>query len=131
MDGDIVEVMQAVIAGGLAPSSVRARAGAAACVVMASGGYPGSYEKGKRISGLADAAGMEGVTLFHAGTARADGDTVTSGGRVLGVTGVGDDLPRALGRAYAGARAIHFDGAHHRTDIGFRALARIGPGGAP
>jgi phosphoribosylamine--glycine ligase len=125
MDGDIVEVMQAVVEGRLDPSSVRALPGAAACVVMASGGYPGAYEKGKRITGLDTAAAIEGVTLFHAGTARADGHTVTSGGRVLGITGVAGDLSEALATAYEGVRAVHFEGAYFRTDIGHRALERV------
>jgi phosphoribosylamine--glycine ligase len=124
MDGDIVEVMREVVEGRLSASSFRTRPGAAACVVMASGGYPGAYEKGKPIAGLDAAAGKEGVTVFHAGTARGDAGVVTSGGRVLGVTGEGDDLPEALARAYDGARAIRFDGAYYRTDIGHRALER-------
>jgi len=124
MDGDIVEVMREVIEGRLTASSFRTRPGAAACVVVASGGYPGAYENGKVISGLPEAGRIGGVTVFHAGTARADGETVTSGGRVLGVTGVGDGLGDALARAYDGARAIRFEGARFRTDIGHRALER-------
>ncbi len=123
LEGDIVEVMQAVVEGRLDPSSVRSRDGAAACVVMASGGYPGAYEKGKPISGLPEASIIEGVTVFHAGTARANGDTVTSGGRVVGVTGVGEELTEALAKAYEGVRAIGFEGAHYRTDFGHRARA--------
>jgi phosphoribosylamine--glycine ligase len=124
MEGDIVEVMREVVEGRLSASSFSTRAGAAACVVMASGGYPGSYEKGKVISGLAEAAGIEGVTVFHAGTARSEGEIVTSGGRVLGVTATGGDLGEALAGAYAGARAIRFEGSQYRSDIGHRALER-------
>ncbi len=126
LDGDIVEIMSAVARGRLDPSSVKSSGNAAACVVMASGGYPGVYEKGKVIGGLASAAAIGGVTVFHAGTAMRDGDVVTAGGRVLGVTAVDRDLPSALTRAYEGVRVISFAGAFFRTDIGRRALARIG-----
>jgi phosphoribosylamine--glycine ligase len=95
-------------------------------VVIASGGYPGSYEKGKVIGGLASAGAIDDVVVFHAGTARRDGDVVTSGGRVLGVTGIDRDLPAALVRAYEGVRVIKFAGAHHRKDIGHLALERSG-----
>ena len=92
--------------------------GAAVTVVMASGGYPGAYRTGFPIQGLEDAEAIEGVTVFHAGTARdGEGRFVTAGGRVLSVTGVGADLAEARARAYEGADLIHFDGAHHRTDI--------------
>jgi len=124
MDGDIVDVMLAVVEGRLDPSSVRSRGGSAACVVMASGGYPDAYEKGKPVTGLKDAAGIDGVVLFHAGTAGEGGAVVTSGGRVLGVTGIGTDLTDALRRAYDGVRAVVFEGASYRSDIGYRALER-------
>lgn len=126
LDADIVEVMVATARGELDPSAVRTSPGSAACVVMASGGYPGSYEKGKVIGGLASAGAIGDVVVFHAGTARLEGDVVTSGGRVLGVTGIDRDLPAALVRAYEGVRVITFAGAHHRTDIGHRALERSG-----
>jgi phosphoribosylamine--glycine ligase len=128
LESDIVEVMLATARGELDPSSVRSGSGAAACVVMASGGYPGSYEKRKVIGGLSSAAALDGVTVFHAGTEAVDGDIVTAGGRVLGVTGVDKDLPSALTRAYEGVRVIKFAGAFHRTDIGHRALARSNAG---
>jgi len=118
--------MLSAVRGALDPSAVRRRAGAAACVVMASGGYPGAYQKGKPIEGLDDAARADGVIVFHAGTAEVDGATVTAGGRVLGVTAVADDLRAAIDRAYAAVEAISFEGAHWRTDIGHRALARTG-----
>lgn len=124
LDADIVEVMAATARGELDPASVKESGAAAACVVMASGGYPGSYEKGKAIGGLASADAIEGVHVFHAGTAAANGEVVTSGGRVLGVTGVDKDLQAALTRAYEGVRMIKFAGAFHRTDIGHRALER-------
>jgi phosphoribosylamine--glycine ligase len=125
LDGDIVEVMASVAGGQLDPSRVRTRPGAAVCVVLAAGGYPGHYEKGAEIRGLAEAGALEGVVVFHAGTAFSGDRVVTAGGRVLGVTGVGRDLPDAVGRAYAGVREISFDGAHCRKDIGYRALRRL------
>jgi phosphoribosylamine--glycine ligase len=97
--------------------------GAAVTVVIASGGYPGAYGTGFLIHGLDDAAMIEGVTVFHAGTARDDGGRfVTAGGRVLSVTGVGADLAEARARAYQGVDVIHFEGAHHRTDVAARAV---------
>jgi phosphoribosylamine--glycine ligase len=128
LEADIVEVMVATAKGELDPSAVGMSSGSAACVVMASGGYPGSYEKGKVVGGLSSAGAIDDVVVFHAGTAERDGDVVTSGGRVLGVTGVADDLSSALVRAYEGVRVITFAGAHHRKDIGHRALARSGAG---
>ncbi len=126
LDADIVEVMMATTRGELDPASVPTRAGAAACVVVASEGYPGPYEKGKAIAGLDTASSMDDVIVFHAGTADRDGEVVTSGGRVLGVTGLGSDLASAIERAYVGVRAIRFDGATYRTDIGHRALRKCG-----
>ncbi len=126
LDGDIVEIMLAAAQGELDPSTVSSKDGAAACVVMASGGYPGSYEKGKPIAGLDAAERMDDVIVFHAGTSLGDGGVVTSGGRVLGVTGLGPDLERAIGTAYAAVDAIDFEGASVRKDIGYRALNRCG-----
>jgi phosphoribosylamine--glycine ligase len=128
LESDLVEVMLATARGELDPSTVTSSSAAAACVVIASGGYPGSYEKRKVIGGLSTAAAIEGVTVFHAGTEAVDGDVVTAGGRVLGVTGVDKDLASALTRAYEGVRVIKFAGAFHRKDIGHRALARINAG---
>lgn len=125
LDGDVVEIMASVARGQLDPDTVRSAPGAAACVVMASGGYPGSYEKGKEISGLSRADAMDSLIVFHAGTEDVGGRTLTSGGRVLGVTGLAGDLPSALRTAYEGVAAISFEGAHYRTDIGRRALARL------
>ena len=97
--------------------------GAAVTVVIASGGYPGAYGIGFPIHGLEAAEAIEGVTVFHAGTARDDeGRFLTAGGRVLSVTGVGADLAEARARAYQGVDGIHFDGAHHRTDIAAHAV---------
>ena len=94
---------------------------ASACVIMASGGYPKSYPKGLEITGLQNGQ-LDGVTVYHAGTALQDGRLVTSGGRVLGVTAMGTTLQAALDKAYAAVQKIHFDGAHYRRDIGQRAL---------
>ena len=95
---------------------------AAVSVVMASGGYPGSYSKGKVISGLADAAAA-GSVVFHAGTASGDnGEIVTAGGRVLGVSALGDDIAQAIKNAYAGVEKISFEGGFFRHDIGAKAL---------
>ncbi|MCA9957586.1 MAG: phosphoribosylamine--glycine ligase, partial [Anaerolineales bacterium] len=116
LDGDLAEIMLACINGTLQPDMVRVQSGAAATVVMAAPGYPGSYPKGLPISGL-DAVPSD-VVLFHAGTAAAGGQIVTNGGRVLAVSAVGADLETAVARAYAGIAHIHFDGAHYRTDIG-------------
>jgi len=92
-------------------------------VVMASGGYPGSYPKGKPILGLAEAAKLPGAKVFHAGTALKDGQIVTNGGRVLGVTALGKDLKAAQAAAYAAVEKISFEGAHFRHDIAAKALS--------
>ncbi len=125
LDGDLARIAMSVAAGELDPASVRPLDRSAACVVMASAGYPGAYEKGKRVSGIAAAEALDGVTVFHAGTALDGDEVMTSGGRVLGVTAVADALPDALERAYEAVDRIAFEGAQHRGDIGFRALARL------
>ena len=89
---------------------------------MASGGYPGSYAKGKAISGIAAAEALDGVTVFHAGTQIVDGELVTAGGRVLGVTALGSDLQSAQARAYEAVAKIQFEGATFRRDIGAKGL---------
>ncbi|MCX7825902.1 MAG: phosphoribosylamine--glycine ligase [Verrucomicrobiae bacterium] len=122
MESDLLEAVEAVVDGRLADTALRFRSEAAVCVVMASGGYPGDYPKGKVIRGLDDAAKLDGVQVFHAGTKRQDGAIVTSGGRVLGVTALGRDLKAARERAYEAVARIQFDGAHCRKDIGWRAF---------
>lgn len=97
---------------------------ASLCVVLASGGYPGSYEKGKIIRGLDEASSLDRVTIFHAGTALDGDDVVTSGGRVLSVTAIGETIDEAADRAYEAAARIHFDGKQLRHDIGWRARSR-------
>ena len=115
---NLVDIVDACLAGELATQTVNWRAGAAATVVMASGGYPGPYDKGEPITGVEAADALDGVWVYHAGTRRTDAGLVTNGGRVLAVTGVGDDLAGALERAYAGAALIEFEGAHLRRDVG-------------
>ena len=95
----------------------------AVCVVMASAGYPGAYPKGKLITGLEEVAGLPNVKVFHAGTKLDGGHILTDGGRVLGVTALGESLAEAKKNAYAAVAKIHFAGAHYRTDIAVKALA--------
>ena len=121
---DLVEIMEAVLAGRLAGFEIRWAEGAAVCVVLASGGYPGPYEKGKVISGLEEVP--EDIVVFHAGTALADGRLVTAGGRVLGVTALAKSIPEAINRAYEGVKCISFEGMHYRRDIGQKALRFTG-----
>jgi len=122
LDADLAELMIACALGELEPGRVRWRPGACVCVVMASGGYPGHYRTGFRINGLAEAE-QQGCFVFHAGTRREGNDHFTTGGRVLGVTAVGSDLREAVDKAYGGVRAISFEGAHYRGDIGAKGLA--------
>ena len=119
MQSDLLDAMEACIDGTLADCELRFSSQAACCVVMASGGYPGAYEKGQPIEGLDALADAKDIMVFHAGTARqADGTLVTHGGRVLGVTAVADTLEEAISRAYAAVERIHFEHAHYRHDIG-------------
>jgi phosphoribosylamine--glycine ligase len=115
---DLVEILRACAEGTLGAADVRWHPGAAATVVLASGGYPGSYEKGKPIAGITEAQAQEGIVVFHAGTAEKDGTLITSGGRVLGVSATGTGLEQALARAYAAIANISFDGMQYRNDIG-------------
>jgi phosphoribosylamine-glycine ligase len=119
---DLAEVLMAAASGRLGEVSLSWSSHVAVSVVIASGGYPGDYETGKPISGLGAAAGIPGVTVYHAGTKVVDGATVTSGGRVLNVTAVAPDFETAIVRAYQAVDEIAFDGAFHRTDIGRKAL---------
>jgi len=118
MDFDLAGVLEDVAAGRLDASKLLWNPGASACVVLASGGYPGRFESGKKIDGLTVAEQITGVKVLHAGTKRIGDEVFTSGGRVLGVTAVGPTLGAALGSAYAAADKIHFDGMHYRRDIG-------------
>jgi phosphoribosylamine---glycine ligase len=118
LESDLVEVMQACAGGRLDQIDLRWRPGACAAVILAAPGYPGSYAKGLPIAGVEEAAAMEQVAVFHAGTTRRDGQLVSDGGRVLAVSGLGEDLTAALDRAYTAVSHIEFDGAHYRRDIG-------------
>ena len=126
LKSDLVPLLMACIDGTLAQhTDVQWHAEAAACVVMASGGYPDPYQTGKIITGLEDAATLEGVNVFHAGTKHDGENIVTDGGRVLGVTATADGLHDAIQQAYQGVSAIQFADAHFRNDIGYRALKRL------
>ncbi len=120
LDTDLLDVLEACAEGHLADVDIRWKAGAAACVVMASEGYPGASPLGRPIHGLESS--LEGTIVFHAGTQRAGDQVLTAGGRVLGVTGWGATLPAALANAYAGVERLQFQGQHYRRDIGRRAL---------
>jgi phosphoribosylamine--glycine ligase len=122
LKSDLLEVMEAVIDGRLDQTKLEWSSEAAVCVVMASGGYPGEYAKGKVITGLEEVEGIQGAVVFHAGTKRVDGRVVTSGGRVLGVTALGADVRAARDAAYAAVERIHFEGAHYRRDIAARGV---------
>jgi phosphoribosylamine--glycine ligase len=122
MKGDIVPILEACMQGALSRHKIEWDNRASVCVVMASEGYPGSYEKGKVIEGLKEVSRMGGVSVFHAGTTLKDGQVITNGGRVLGVTGLGEDIPRAIERAYQAVKKISWEGVYYRTDIGQKAL---------
>ena len=121
LDTDLLTIMRAVEEERLSEVDMRFKGGAACCVILASGGYPEAYEKGKAID-LGGADALADTWVFHSGTAVKDGQLVTSGGRVLGVTATGDTLKTAIDRAYDAARRVHFDGMFMRSDIGKRAL---------
>ncbi len=125
MKGDIVPLLEACIDGNLHNGLVGWDPRWAVCVVMASKGYPGSYEKHKAIRGLDRVTKMQDVVVFHAGTARAGEDIVTNGGRVLGVTALGEDARGAINLAYSAVKKIEWDGVYYRRDIGKRALDRL------
>ena len=131
LEGDLLHIMEACTNGTLENEDVKFSDGAAACVILASGGYPVAYEKGKPITGLVDGQlpGEENVTVYHSGTAiTADGQLVTAGGRVLGVTATGPRLTNALSHAYEAAEKISFEKLHKRSDIGLRALKALAEG---
>ncbi len=123
LESDLVDVATTVIDGGLYRLKPRWSSQKALTVVLASGGYPGSYETGKVIEGLEDAAKVPGVVVFHAGTAERDGQIVTAGGRVLNVTAVGATHAEAAKRAYEAVSKIHFEGMYYRRDIGWRVIS--------
>jgi phosphoribosylamine--glycine ligase len=124
LESDLTDALEASIEGRVSDGDFKWSRDASVCVVMSSGGYPGTYEAGKRIDGLEDAGAVEGVKVFHAGTSKRDGVYYTAGGRVLGVTARARELDAAVERAYEACAKISFDGAHYRKDIAARALKR-------
>jgi phosphoribosylamine--glycine ligase len=125
LENDLVPLMEACCDGTLHQHSVKIDPRAAICVVVASGGYPGSYEKGREISGLEEAGKTADTVAFHAGTALKDGRVVTAGGRVLGVTSLGSTVKEAIDKAYEACSKISFTGHFYRKDIGAKALKRL------
>jgi len=124
LESDLVEALEASIEGRVSEGNFKWSSDASVCVVMASGGYPGTFAVGKEITGLHEAAAVEGVKVFHAGTSKRDGNFYTSGGRVLGVTAKAASLETAVARAYGACAEIKFDGAHCRKDIAARAMKK-------
>ncbi len=124
LDTDIVEIMLACVEGRLDKLDIAIKAEHSLCVVLAAEGYPGSYEKGMEIQGIEDADSISGVKTFQAGTRLHKGKTLTSGGRVLGVTALGKDLKEAKAKAYNAVEKISFDGMYYRNDIGDKGLSR-------
>jgi len=124
LESDLVDALEASIDGRVSEGDFKWSRDASVCVVLSSGGYPGTFEQGKRIDGLEDADAVEGVKVFHAGTSKRDGIYYTAGGRVLGVTARAADLKTAVARAYEACGKISFAGAHYRKDIAARALKK-------
>jgi phosphoribosylamine--glycine ligase len=124
LESDLTDSLEASIGERVSDGDFKWSQDASVCVVMASGGYPGTFAVGKRIDGLEEAGAVEGVKVFHAGTSKRNGTYYTSGGRVLGVTARAGNLETAVARAYAGCANIQFEGAHYRTDIAGRALKK-------
>ena len=122
LESDLVEALEASIEGRVSDGDFKWSSDASVCVVMSSGGYPGTFDAGKKISGVGEAAKIHGVKVFHAGTTKRDGAYYTSGGRVLGVSARAPELEIAVRRAYDACAKISFDGAHYRKDIAARAL---------
>lgn len=122
---DLLALILSLLNGEEIPASSSLAAGAAACVILASGGYPEKYEKGFSISGLDRAEALEGISVFHAGTRNENGTIVTNGGRVLGITAIGPTLPEALEKTYKGVDCIRFEGQQYRRDIGQKGLKHL------
>jgi phosphoribosylamine--glycine ligase len=124
MKSDLAELLTAVAEGDISGRRLEWDEREYVCVVLASGGYPGNYAKGKVITGLQEAE-TEGALIFHAGTCLENGQLVTSGGRVLNVVGMGSGITEAVENTYRAAGKIHFEGIHYRKDIGHRAVERL------
>jgi len=122
IENDFLEIIQATLEGKLSEVELKEKKESAVCVVMASQGYPGKYEKGKKIEGIESALKIPGIIVFHAGTKRVGEEVFTNGGRVLGVTALDKNIPSAIEKAYKAVSLIHFEGAHYRKDIGKKAF---------
>jgi len=125
-DGDMLPAINGVIDGNLSEEMIRWKDDHSVCVVMVAGGYPGDYAKGNEIENLEKANAVDDTVVFHAGTALKDGQVVTAGGRVLGITSLGTDLPDALSKAYIAVETISFKDAFYRNDIAHREMKRLG-----
>ncbi|MCS7199656.1 MAG: phosphoribosylamine--glycine ligase [Caldimicrobium sp.] len=126
LENDLLEVLLSALEGNLKSLTLKEKEKASVCVVMASKGYPEKYVKGLEISGLDEAESLEDIIVFHAGTKKEGNKFYTNGGRVLGVTALGDTIPKAKEKAYKAVSLIHFEGAHYRKDIGDKALKYLG-----
>jgi phosphoribosylamine--glycine ligase len=124
LESDLLDALEASVQGRVSDGDFKWSSGSSACVVMSAGGYPGTYEVGKQISGLDEAAQIDGVKVFHAGTSKRERTYYTAGGRVLGVTARAPRLDLALAKAYEACGLISFAGAHYRKDIGSRAVKK-------
>jgi phosphoribosylamine--glycine ligase len=124
LESDLLPILLACIDGSLTEQEIKWSQKACCCVAMASGGYPGQYEKGKEIFGLEEAAKLPETVVFHAGTKTENGKILTSGGRVLGVTALGGSIKESIENAYKAVQKISFEGTHFRKDIGQKALER-------
>ena len=122
LETDLLDIFNAIVDQKLSEIEIKWKNCFACNIVLASGGYPESYEKGKIISGIGDAEQEEGIVVFHAGTKKLDNIIVTSGGRVLGVTGLGATIKDAINKTYTAVNKINFEGMHYRKDIGKKAL---------
>ena len=125
LESDLVDILEAACDGELSGVEVKNADGAAVCVVLASGGYPGAYETGKEISGLDRFEGRTDLVAFHAGTALREGDLITAGGRVLGITALAPDISAAVQKVYEGVEQVSYEGIYFRRDIAYRALNRL------
>ena len=125
LKSDLVDIIEGCINGNLKDVKVDWHKDAAICVVMASGGYPGKYEKGKKIYGLEEIEKLKNIYVFHAGTAISNDGVVTSGGRVLGITAMGKDIEEAIKKVYEAVSLVKFEGAQYRRDIGAKALKKM------
>jgi len=123
---DLMDILEASLDGKLDEITIEWENKFACCIALASGGYPGKYEKGLPITGIEESEKLEDIIVFHAGTILQYSNIVTNGGRVLGVTAVADNLKTALDKAYAAVKLIHFEGMHYRTDIGQKSLTTTG-----